>query len=68
MENNGSDCGPILLADAEIVLGKVTLDHLPQVLSHLRLRYLAILLAPELTLVYKTWLLEEIKMPHDRVG
>ncbi|KAF7505072.1 hypothetical protein GJ744_001291 [Endocarpon pusillum] len=46
MENNGSDCGPILLADAEIALGKTSLDNLPQDSSHLRLRYLAMLLTP----------------------
>ncbi|ERF68659.1 hypothetical protein EPUS_05720 [Endocarpon pusillum Z07020] len=45
-ENNGSDCGPILLADAEIALGKTSLDHLPRDPSHLRLRYLATLLTP----------------------
>ncbi len=46
MKNNGSDCGPILLADAEIALGKIALDYLPQDSSNLRLRYLATLLAP----------------------
>ena len=35
MKNNESDCGPILLADAEIALSKVTPDLLPQNSNHL---------------------------------
>jgi DNA helicase TIP49 (TBP-interacting protein) len=52
MENNGADCGLILLADAEIALDKVTLDDLSQESSHLRLRYLAALLTPGRANIY----------------
>ena len=46
MKNNESDCGLILLADAEIALGKASLDQMPQDSCHLQLRYLATLLTP----------------------
>jgi hypothetical protein len=52
MKNNGADCGPILLADAEIALGKAILGDLPQESSHLRLRYLATLLTPARANIY----------------